>query len=348
MNVAAKRAEIIAAVTVATIVLLVVSLAAGAQSWGHMYDWARLNKEPHWRALLFPIGVDGAIIASTVVLYIDHRLQRPGHKLAQVLLAVGVIISVVANVLHDMPGVVAAKSISAIGPLCLFGIFHLFGQFIGSLAGVLPPKTEKAQVSAPLIEERRPAMNPPRVTLPELPDLPALPLLPRARPGRVRRTRRPARLAGRSTTRKAPQPATQPDSAAVLLNHTAPPRPPAVVDLHLPPMNTHVVGNIVDAVAAGQLKVDDQNQLVPTAGAPAAAQKRDRVTATRKPRTGTAGKSRKQTAVSKEDATARATAYWRAAPAGAKPSARQLAEHSGLSKTSAWRLQKDLEQGATA
>lgn len=127
------KAEIWIAVSIAVLAVLAVSAASGAQSFGHMYDWAIRNGEPHWRAVLFPVSIDGMIVAATAILYVDHRLDRAPHKLAFVLLAVGAIVSVVANVLHDWVAVFAGKAISGIGPLALFGSVHLTMQFIRSL-----------------------------------------------------------------------------------------------------------------------------------------------------------------------------------------------------------------------
>lgn len=130
------KAEIWIAVSIAVLAVLAVSAASGAQSFGHMYDWAIRNGEPHWRAVLFPVSIDGMIVAATAILYVDHRLDRAPHKLAFVLLAVGAIVSVVANVLHDWVAVFAGKAISGIGPLALFGSVHLTMQFIRSLVTV--------------------------------------------------------------------------------------------------------------------------------------------------------------------------------------------------------------------
>lgn len=235
MNTTAKRGELIAAVVLATLTLLAVASAAGAQSWGHMYDWARLNHEPHWRAILFPISVDGAIVASTIVLYIDHRLNRPGHKLAQWLLGLGVAISVVANVLHESNGWVAAKSISAVGPLALFGIFHLFTQLISSLSGMIPEKEPKrAKVTEQ--ETEKVADAPGALASTTAPAIIAAPL-PAPQPirigvrGAVRRSRGPVRLAGRGRGRNAPQaPATA--APADVLATAPPPPPPAEPPIH--------------------------------------------------------------------------------------------------------------------
>lgn len=131
------KREIKVAIAIAVLAVAAVAISSAAQSFGHMYDWARLNAEPHWRALLFPISVDGMMVAATVVLYVDHRLDRAPHKLAYFLLGAGVVVSVSANVLHDWQAIFAQKWISGWGPLALFGSFHLIMQFIRSLAGMV-------------------------------------------------------------------------------------------------------------------------------------------------------------------------------------------------------------------
>lgn len=132
------KREIKIAIGLAVIAVAAVIGASGAQSFGHMRDWALLNGEPRWRALLFPVSVDGMMVAASVVLYVDGRLNRPVHKLAYVLLGGGVLVSVSANILHDWQHVAAEKWISAWGPLALFGSFELFVQFIRSIASLQP------------------------------------------------------------------------------------------------------------------------------------------------------------------------------------------------------------------
>lgn len=144
------KAEIWIAVSIAVLAVLAVSAASGAQSFGHMYDWAIRNGEPHWRAVLFPVSIDGMIVAATAILYVDHRLDRAPHKLAFVLLAVGAIVSVVANVLHDWVAVFAGKAISGIGPLALFGSVHLTMQFIRSLVTLWSAPAAAARDAAPV------------------------------------------------------------------------------------------------------------------------------------------------------------------------------------------------------
>lgn len=128
------QVEIGVAVGVAVVAVTAVAIASAAQSFGHMHDWALRNGEPQWRALLLPVSVDGMMVAATAVLYVDHRLKRPVHRLAYWLLASGVAVSVAANVLHTWTHVFAEKTISAWGPLALFGSFELLVQFIRSLA----------------------------------------------------------------------------------------------------------------------------------------------------------------------------------------------------------------------
>lgn len=142
------KKEIKVAIAIAVVAVTAVAISSAAQSFGHMYDWARLNAEPHWRALLFPISVDWMMVAATVVLYVDHRLDRAPHKLAYFLLGAGVFVSVSANVLHDWQAIFAQKWISGWGPLALFGSFHLIMQFIRSLAGMATVVPDAAPVPA--------------------------------------------------------------------------------------------------------------------------------------------------------------------------------------------------------
>lgn len=320
MNTTAKRGELITAVVLATLTLLAVASAAGAQSWGHMYDWARLNHEPHWRAILFPISVDGAIVASTIVLYIDHRLGRPGHKLAQILLGIGVAISVVANVLHETQGWVAAKSISAVGPLALFGIFHLFTQLISSLSGVLPAKEPKPAKATEQDKPGQQQTTAPAAVPQPVPAADSIVVRPRLG-GAVRRSRRAARLAGRGPARKPLTAPATPVAADVLA--TAPP-PPAPV---LPPAPVE------------QPAAQSTGNVAALNGKPRPATKTSRI---RKPKAAPGGALTSE----QEDEAFR---FWQSEQqAGRTPSARQIAEAIGASRSSGHRLQQKFKEASAA
>lgn len=138
-----------------------------------MYDWAQLNGEPHWRSVLFPVSVDGMLIAASAVLYVDHRLNREPHKLAYWLEVAGVVVSISANVLHDWDHVVAQKWISGWGPIAWFGSFYLFVRFLRSLAPIalrLVAAPEPPANPAP-IDRGEPAYSAPAPKVPTPPTM---------------------------------------------------------------------------------------------------------------------------------------------------------------------------------
>ena len=117
--------------TVAAVVA--VAGIAGAISYGHMHDWASANGEPSWRALLFPLSVDGLLIAASVVLLADSRSGRSADWLAYLLAGLGAAVSVAANVAHDWTDPVAATAIAGWPPLALLGSYELLMRLLRRL-----------------------------------------------------------------------------------------------------------------------------------------------------------------------------------------------------------------------
>lgn len=99
-----------------TAITLVVALVAAAASYGHMLDVALMAGEPVWIARLFPVTVDGLVLAA---------LRRGEHGRRG--LALGVAVSIAANVLAQFPDVAATAGpvASAWPPLALYGTHRL-------------------------------------------------------------------------------------------------------------------------------------------------------------------------------------------------------------------------------
>jgi hypothetical protein len=97
-------------------ITLVVALVAAAASYGHLLDVALMAGEPVWIARLFPVTVDGLVLAA---------LRRGGA--GRRWLALGVAVSVAANVLAQFPDVAATAGpvVSAWPPLALYGTHRL-------------------------------------------------------------------------------------------------------------------------------------------------------------------------------------------------------------------------------
>src|SRR5690606_6663652 len=78
-------------------VLMLAGIAA-VVSYSHMFELAQRHGEPVWRAALFPLSVDGMIVASSMTLLADARQGRRGGLLPWTLLVLGSLASLAANV----------------------------------------------------------------------------------------------------------------------------------------------------------------------------------------------------------------------------------------------------------
>lgn len=121
--------ELITLVILALLALLAVVVVAAAISYSHMYDWAKLNHEPEWRARLGPISADGAILAGSIVAFADSRMRNRPDWLAYVIIMVGIGWSVFANVAHDWQGWFAAKLIAGWPPVAMAATVELLLRF---------------------------------------------------------------------------------------------------------------------------------------------------------------------------------------------------------------------------
>jgi hypothetical protein len=128
-TVALNRNELIALVGLAVVALVAVVVVAAAISYSHMYDWAKINNEPEWRARLSPVSVDGAILAASIVMFADARMRNRPDWLAYTIVAVGIGWSVFANVAHDWTHWVAAKLIAGWPPVAMAATVELLLRF---------------------------------------------------------------------------------------------------------------------------------------------------------------------------------------------------------------------------
>jgi hypothetical protein len=115
------------------VVVTAVAGIAAAISYGHMHDWATANGEPSWRALLFPLSVDGLLIAASAVLLADSRAGRGADWLAWALVVIGSLVSVTANVAHDWVSRAAEIAIAGWPPLALVGSYELLMRLLRRL-----------------------------------------------------------------------------------------------------------------------------------------------------------------------------------------------------------------------
>jgi hypothetical protein len=76
---------------------------AGAISYGHMHQLARLHGQAGWYAHAFPLSVDGIEVVASLVLLADRRAGRRSGWLPWAALAVGTAGSLAANVATAAP-----------------------------------------------------------------------------------------------------------------------------------------------------------------------------------------------------------------------------------------------------
>jgi hypothetical protein len=89
---------VIRALTAAVVVIL--AGVAAVVSYRHAYEVVVANGESGWVAYLVPLTIDGLIFASSMVLLDSARRGVPAPKLAYWTLALGILATLAANVMH--------------------------------------------------------------------------------------------------------------------------------------------------------------------------------------------------------------------------------------------------------
>ncbi|GAA1749039.1 DUF2637 domain-containing protein [Streptomonospora arabica] len=108
--------------TIAAVFLL--AGIAAVVSYSHMYELAQRHGEPAWRAALFPLSVDGMIVASSMALLADARHGRRGGLLPWTLLILGSVASLAANIAVADP-TLWSRVIHAWPSFALMGAYEL-------------------------------------------------------------------------------------------------------------------------------------------------------------------------------------------------------------------------------
>jgi hypothetical protein len=145
---ALRKRELIAVTALAAAAVLALTGIAAVISYSHMFDWARANHEPDWRARLFPLSVDGAILAASMVLYADSRAGRRADKLAYLITLSGFAWSVGANIGHTWVDSLAAKMIAGWPPIAMFLSVELMFRFARRWRGQADAEVRKAEKRA--------------------------------------------------------------------------------------------------------------------------------------------------------------------------------------------------------
>lgn len=176
-----SRFELIAVVVFTMLALISVIGVAAAISYSHMFDWAKLNGEPHWRAHLSPLSVDGALLAASLVMYADARMRNRTDPLAYLTAFAGIAWSVLANMNHSVASDIAAKAIAAWPPLALAVTIELVLRFTRRLREAseaqatrtpAAPKPKQPIVATPVTVEPAPeiAKSTPEINTGDLTD----------------------------------------------------------------------------------------------------------------------------------------------------------------------------------
>jgi len=128
--------------TTAVVTVLTVPAVAAVMSYGHLRAVAAAQGEN--AAALFPLSVDGLIVAASLVLLVRRRSGLPGGALAWSGLLIGIAATVAGNVASAEP-TLAARLVAAWPPVA----FALSYELLLALIRPAPTNDEDAEPSDP-------------------------------------------------------------------------------------------------------------------------------------------------------------------------------------------------------
>lgn len=175
----------------------VCAVLVGMASFAISYDTLRLEAikvaavEGGWPSYLLPLILDGGVIAGSAVLWKAGQDRRARPWFAYLFVSVLVLLSVVVNVSHAGPSLLA-KVVASLPPLVLLGCLELVvvshrdapattqaaeraAQAPGAPTAVMPPATASTPVPAPLTPVATPRAARPREPRPPRPTSPRRP-----------------------------------------------------------------------------------------------------------------------------------------------------------------------------
>jgi hypothetical protein len=100
------------------------ALIAGTVSYLHMHALVALHGQPGWVAALTPLSADGMIVAASTTLLSESRSGSRGGLLPWVLLVIGSVASLAANVAVAEP-TLTGRVIAAWPSFALIGSYEL-------------------------------------------------------------------------------------------------------------------------------------------------------------------------------------------------------------------------------
>lgn len=108
---------------IATAAVIAVAAVAATSSFAHQMELAEMAGE-EWRAALWPISIDGMVVASSMVLLSRRRAGEPAGALTWLALLAGVGASLAANVAAAEPTLLG-RAVAGWSPLALLLSFEM-------------------------------------------------------------------------------------------------------------------------------------------------------------------------------------------------------------------------------
>jgi Protein of unknown function (DUF2637) len=137
------------------LVVVGVAIVAAIVSYEHAYALVRAHGEDAWTARLVPLTVDGLIYSSSMVMLQSARGRAKVPALALWLLALGIVATLAANVMHGLGHGPIGAAVAAWPAVALVGSYELLMTLIRN-----GPDHEPGPVTA---SEHVPAADPLRV-----------------------------------------------------------------------------------------------------------------------------------------------------------------------------------------
>jgi Protein of unknown function (DUF2637) len=121
-----------------TVVVLGVAIVAAIVSYEHAYALVRAHGEARWTARLVPLTVDGLIYSSSMVMLNSAKRRVSVPPLALWLLALGILATLAANVMHGLGHGPIGAAVAAWPAAALVGSYELLMTLIRSSPGHEP------------------------------------------------------------------------------------------------------------------------------------------------------------------------------------------------------------------
>lgn len=121
-----------------SLVVVGVAIVAAIVSYEHAYALVRAHGEDGWTARLVPLTVDGLIYASSMVMLQSARRHVRVPALALWLLALGIVATLAANVMHGLGHGPVGAVVAAWPAVALVGSYELLMTLIRSSSGHVP------------------------------------------------------------------------------------------------------------------------------------------------------------------------------------------------------------------